>query len=68
LQSQQGRQAAGVEEDWGAARAWGVLLWMLVLLAEGGGCIASAWMVVCVRVGVCECMCERCRDAWRWLW
>ena len=42
LQSQQGRRAGGR----GGGLAWGVLLWMLVVLAEGGGCIASAWIVV----------------------
>lgn len=39
-----------MEEDWGAARAWGVLLWMLVVLAEGGSVYrVGVDGVVCVR-------------------
>lgn len=66
------RAAADVEEDWGAARAWGVLL--LMLSSEGGVYIASAWMVGCVCEGVCaRCVAMCCSSSssermWVWVW
>ena len=33
--ARQGRRAADVEEDWGAARAWGVLLWAGIGVVAG---------------------------------
>jgi hypothetical protein len=50
---------ADVEEDWRGACCCGC--WWCWRRADGGGCIASAWMVVYVW----ECMRGRERDAWR---
>lgn len=37
------RRRTDVEEDWGAARAWGVLLWvvLMMLVVKSRACIAS---------------------------
>ena len=61
----QAKQADAEEEDWGAARAWGVLLWVVsMLMSEGGECIAWAWMAGCE----CECVCAMRGDGLQRQW
>lgn len=53
--------AADVEEDWGAARAWGEVLWVGVDVAVGGRSVYR----VGVDGGTCVCVRAYVRDAWR---